>query len=170
MATVAQQLLAAREARQLTVYQVADATKIKTEHVRALDEGNYRAFAAPVYIRGFVRTYAAFLKLEVPALMAELDRELAQTREFSEPPRLSGKPSGVVDLIMFQLSRINWQVALVVGGAILVIVVGTAGYRMWRKHQTANPLADLGPGLYESKPAPPSADLLPLPAPGQTKR
>jgi cytoskeleton protein RodZ len=170
MATVAQQLLAARESRQLTVYQVADATKIKTEHVRALDEGNYRAFAAPVYIRGFVRTYAGFLKLEVPALMAELDRELAQTREFSEPPRLSGKRTGFVDLIMFQLSRINWQVALVVGGAILVIVIGTAGYRFWRQRQAANPLANLGPGLYESKPAPPAADLLPLPAPAQPKR
>lgn len=170
MATVAEQLMAARESRQLTVYQVADATKIKTEHVRALDEGNYRAFAAPVYIRGFVRTYAGFLKLNVPVLMAELDKELAQTREFSEPPRLSGKPSGFVDVIMFQLSRINWQVALVAGGAILVIVLVGGGYRLWRQHKAANPLANLGPGIYESKPVPPAADVLPLPTPGQPKR
>ena len=67
MPTVAEQLRAAREAQGLTVYQVADATKIKTDHVRALDEGNFDVFSAPVFIRGFVRTYATLLHLEVPA-------------------------------------------------------------------------------------------------------
>lgn len=170
MATVAQQLHDAREAQKLTVYQVADATKIKTEHVRALDEGNYRAFAAPVYIRGFVRTYSTFLKLDVPKVMSDLDAELAQTKEFSAPPSLSGKPNGLVDLLMFQLSRVNWRLAIVVGGAMLVVLLATTGYRFWRAQKTKDPLANLGPGQYEPKPAP-ANDVLPLPgsapAPGR---
>ena len=56
MSTVAEQLREAREAQNLTVYQVAEITKIRTDHIRALDEGNYDVFSAPVYIRGSVRS------------------------------------------------------------------------------------------------------------------
>src|SRR5438067_13829051 len=85
MPTVAEQLRTSREAKGLTVYQVAEITKIKTDHVRALEEGNYDAFSAPVYIRGFVRTYANLLKLDVPALMDALDGELGRAQKFHEP-------------------------------------------------------------------------------------
>ena len=86
MSTVAEQLRSAREARGLTIYQVAEITKIKTDHVRALEEGNYEVFSAPVYIRGFVRTYANLVKLDVPVLMSELDTELGRTDRFNEAP------------------------------------------------------------------------------------
>src|SRR5512140_1012170 len=103
MPTVAEQLRQAREAQNLTVYQVAEITKIKTDHVRALDDGNYDPFSAPVYIRGFVRTYAKVLKLDVPQIMAVLDQELAGTDKFREPPSLSGGSHGFLDSLMFQL-------------------------------------------------------------------
>ena len=44
MPTVAEQLRAAREATKLTIEQVADATKIRTDHIRALEQGNFSAF------------------------------------------------------------------------------------------------------------------------------
>src|SRR5438093_13682983 len=102
MPTVAEQLRTSREARGLTVYQVAEITKIKTDHVRALEEGKYEAFSAPVYIRGFVRTYANLVKLDVPELMSALDGELGQTDRFHEPPPLSSEPRGFVDMFMLQ--------------------------------------------------------------------
>jgi len=66
MSTVAEQLRQAREARHLTVQQAAEITKIRTDHLRALEEGNFEVFSAPVYIRGFVRSYSTLLKMEVP--------------------------------------------------------------------------------------------------------
>ena len=72
MSTVAEKLRQAREARNLTVHQVADVTKIRTDHIRALEEGKFDVFSAPVYIRGFVRTYSTLLKLDVPQIMAAL--------------------------------------------------------------------------------------------------
>ena len=45
MSTVAEQLRVAREARKLTIQQVADATKIRTDHIRALEEGNFNVFS-----------------------------------------------------------------------------------------------------------------------------
>src|SRR5712664_3601126 len=64
MSTVAEQLHLAREAKSLTVHQVAEVTKIRSDHIRALEEGNFDVFSAPVYIRGFIRTYATLLKLD----------------------------------------------------------------------------------------------------------
>src|SRR5258706_12454300 len=118
MSTVAEQLRQAREAQHLTVYQVAEVTKIRTDHLRALEEGNFDVFSAPVYIRGFVRTCATLLKLDVPQIMAELDAELKGTERFSEPPPLSDQPRTPVDFLMFQLSKGNWT-----KGAIALAVV-----------------------------------------------
>src|ERR1700761_6097342 len=101
--SVAEQLQRTREAQRLSVHQVAEITKIRTDHIRALEEGNFNVFAAPVYIRGFVRTYAAMLKLDVAGIIAELDRELGRTEKFSEPPALSEHKRGIVDFITLQL-------------------------------------------------------------------
>src|SRR5436309_5240934 len=104
MPTVSEQLRQARETQKLTVHQVAEVTKIRTDHLRALEEGNYDVFSAPVYIKGFVRSYATLVKLDVPPLMAALEAELSQTARHSEPPPLSDNPRGVLDFIMLQLS------------------------------------------------------------------
>src|SRR5271154_3273480 len=108
MPTVAEQLRAAREAKKLTVQQVADATKIRTDHIRALEEGNFSAFSAPVYIRGSVKNYATLLKLNVPQLMLVLDDELKGTEKFSEPPPLSEESNTPLDRAMFLLAKLNW--------------------------------------------------------------
>src|SRR5687767_1371040 len=89
MAIVAEQLRQGREALRMDIYQVAEITKIKTEHLRALEAGDYDAFAAPVYIRGFIRSYAKVLKLDVPRLLMDLDEELSHTTNFRSPPPLT---------------------------------------------------------------------------------
>src|SRR5437762_4899716 len=92
MSTVAEQLRKGREAQNLSVQQIAEITKIRTDHIRALEEGNFDIFSAPVYIRGFIRSYSTLLKLDVPQVMAALDLELGKNKKFSEPPPLSGEP------------------------------------------------------------------------------
>src|SRR6516162_3364892 len=135
MATVGDQLHQAREARRLTVEQVAEITKIRSDHLRALEEGNFNVFSAPVYIRGFVRTYSTLLKLDVPRVMADLDGELGQTKKFAEPPPLSDHPGGAVDFLMLQLSKIDWQKGVVVLGAAVVLLALLLGYTTWHRRQ-----------------------------------
>src|SRR5688572_19947568 len=100
MASVAERLRRAREEQNLTIYQVAEITKIKTDHIRALEAGRYDSFAAPVYIRGFVRTYAKALKLDMSETTTALDSELGQIKKFSQPPSLSNEPRTVVDVLL----------------------------------------------------------------------
>src|SRR5687768_3920779 len=160
MSTVAELLRTAREEQKLNIYQVAEITKIKTDHIRALEAGQYHAFSAPVYIRGFVRTYAKALKLDVTQVSAVLDSELAQTEKFSEPPPLGARPRGALDFVMLQLSKLNWRVmgtGLGVGMVLLVLFFSLRGCGGRR----SDPLKKLGPGLYQ--PTNVTGELLPLP-------
>jgi len=162
MPSVAEQLRSAREARGLDIYQVAESTKIKTEHIRALEGGDFSPFTAPVYIRGFTRTYATLLKMDVPRVMAELDAELGQTQKFREPPSLLPNKRGAIDYVMLQLSKLNWWVVLPLVTVTLIIVGSYWGYTAWRRHKSVDPLSTLGPGIYQSsKPSP--GEYLPVP-------
>src|SRR5258708_894362 len=123
MSTVSEQLREARESQKLSVHQVAEVTKIRTDHLRALEEGNFDVFPAPVYIRGFVRSYSVLLKLDVPQVMAALEAELGKTKKFSEPPPLSDHPRGALDFVMLQLSKVDWRK----GAIALGVLLGLAG-------------------------------------------
>ncbi len=162
MSTVAEQLRQAREAKQLTVQRVAEITKIRTDHLRALEEGNFDVFTAPVYIKGFVRTLSTLLKLDVPQVMAALEAELNQTKKFAEPPPLTTQPRGVLDFLMLQLSRIDWRKGALALAVIVVLVASAVGYAAWRHHRHADPLKNLKPGVYQ--PQRPAGDTLPLPS------
>jgi len=148
MATVAEQLRAAREAKKLTVHQVADVTKIRTDHLRALEEGNFDVFVAPVYIKGFVRSYATMLKLNVPEVMAALEKELSQTEKFAEPPRFSNEPKGILDWVMLQLSQVNWRIASIVLGALALVTVIYLIVSTVSHHRTSDPLKGMTNGVY----------------------
>lgn len=161
MATVAEQLRTAREVQNLTVHQVADITKIRTDHIRALEEGDFDVFMAPVYIKGFVRTYSTLLKLDVPRVMSALDGELRQTEKFAEPPRLSDEPRGVLDFLTLQFSKVNWRVASLVMGVVVILAAIIFGYVAWQRYQTRDPLRGLPPAVYKSS-SHPAGDTLPL--------
>ena len=169
MPTVAEQFRAAREAQQLTIQQVVEVTKLKSDHVRALEDGNYQAFPAPVYIKGFARTYAKLLKLDAPSLLATLDVEIAQSGKFKESASLTPHAGGVVDFVMLQLSRLNWRVLLVLLGAGILTLIFVSSYRSTRTQKRTDPLAGITPGLY-SPPKNSTGETLPLPTNAAPKR
>lgn len=55
---------AAREARGLSLSDVAEQIRIRSVYLAAIEDENWNAIGAPVYVRGFLRTYARFLGIE----------------------------------------------------------------------------------------------------------
>jgi cytoskeletal protein RodZ len=159
MPTVGELLRQAREAQKMEMHQVVDITKIRGDHLRALEEGNYGVFSAPVYIRGFVRSYATLLKLDTAKILEQLGRELADSGQVD--PSLAPASRSVLDLAMFQLSKFSRRVvwpAVGIGAALLVIL---GCYLSWRHVRNQDPTAGLGAGLYQMPVN--SGDTLPLP-------
>jgi len=168
MATVAEQLRTAREARRLSVQQVADTTKMRADHVEALEEGNYDVFTAPVYIRGFVRTCARLLKIDEASILETLDAELAQTEKYREHPSLIGQQKGPLDALMLILSRIRWRIVLPALGVLLILGIVLTIVRSIEEQQARDPLAGIQPGQYQ--PARSNlAETLALPNPGAAR-
>ena len=160
MSTVAEQLRSAREAKNLTVEKVADLTKIRTDHIRALEDGNFGVFSAPIYIRGSVKNYAAVLKLDTAALLAELATELKSTEKFSEPPPLSESKQTFVDQVTLVLAKVNWKVGVAGFALVALAVIFGVSFWAWRHHQKSDPLKNLPPAVYRPAGA---GDTLPLP-------
>jgi cytoskeletal protein RodZ len=160
MSTVAEQLRLAREAQKLTIQELAEITKIRTDHIRALEEGNFNVFSAPVYIRGFVRTVSTLLKLDVPQVMSTLEAELGQTVKFREPPPLTGQPKTPVDFVMLQLSKVNFRKGGVVAVVIAAAVIVFLAVAVSRHNRKTDPLAGLKPAVYQPTN---SGETLPVP-------
>ena len=162
MSTVAEQLRQAREAKKLTIQELAEITKIRSDHIRALEEGNFNIFSAPVYIRGFVRTVSTLLKMDVPQVMSNLEAGLGATVKFREPPPLTDQPKTAIDFVMLQLSKVNWRGGAMLVGGLAVIAVVVLVIAVRRHARNSDPYAGLKPGIYQSSN---SGATLPLPTP-----
>ncbi|HNQ88164.1 MAG TPA: helix-turn-helix domain-containing protein [Verrucomicrobiota bacterium] len=170
MSTVGDQLRQAREASGLTIRQVADITKMRGDHVQALEEGNYDAFVAPVYIRGFARTYARLLHLDEAAFMAALDEELNRTEKFREHPSLTGANRTALDAVMLRLSRIPWRIAAPAAVILLAVVCGVWIAHTVRERRAQDPLTGLEPARYQPAAPATGGETLPLPSPAGQRR
>ncbi|HEX4826323.1 MAG TPA: DUF2914 domain-containing protein [Candidatus Polarisedimenticolaceae bacterium] len=69
------QLRAERERRGQVLRQVADATKIRTTYLEAIEAHDWKALPADVFTRGYVRSYAEYLGLDHEHLLKAYARE-----------------------------------------------------------------------------------------------
>ncbi len=72
MAGIGDALRSARERRNLSIDEVARETRISPRFLEALEAEQFDELPAPVYVRGFLRSYASFLKLEPQPLLDRL--------------------------------------------------------------------------------------------------
>ncbi len=161
MATVSEQLRNARESQKLTVDKVAEVTKFRGDHIRSVENGNYNCFSAQIYVKGFVRSYATLLKLDLPQIMATLEAELHKTEKFSEPPPLVDRERTIVDFLTLQLSRLDLKKTAIVVAVIVVAAIVFFSVTAFRKSKTEDPLKNLPAGVYQPKAN--SGETLPLP-------
>ncbi len=101
-------LAAKRGERGLTLQQAASATHIRLEHLSALEADEPELISAPVYARGYLRTYARYLGLDAESLVAKLPnpvqdpRKTLGLRALVERPRfvLTGPAAAVAGLLL----------------------------------------------------------------------
>lgn len=81
MTTVGELLKAARLKKNIKIQEVEKETKIKSDFITALEEGDYDKLPAFTYARGFLRNYAQFLGLNTDTVLALFRREFGETSE-----------------------------------------------------------------------------------------
>ncbi len=75
-ASIGQQLRQAREARSLSLEQVAQATRMRVRYLEALEAGDIQSLPSLAQARGFLRSYAEYLRLDVTALLTDLEQSV----------------------------------------------------------------------------------------------
>ena len=72
MAGIGEALRSTRERRGLSIDDVARDTRISPRFLEALEAEQFDELPAPVYVRGFLRSYASYLKIEAQPLLDHL--------------------------------------------------------------------------------------------------
>jgi cytoskeleton protein RodZ len=90
MQTIGERLEEARKRKGISIREAAETTKIRGDYLQKFEANTFDIDLPPLYIRGFVRTYARFLDLEPERLVSDVDAVLVrdskpQRREHREP-------------------------------------------------------------------------------------
>jgi cytoskeletal protein RodZ len=101
----------ARRARAITLEDVERDTHVSRRYLQALENEDFSIFPAPVYARGFLRTYSRYLGLNPDELLrvfpsADLTVDITPLPSVSRPPE--------------QLINVNWLVA----GLVAIFLLG----------------------------------------------
>ncbi|MBI5862281.1 MAG: helix-turn-helix domain-containing protein [Rhodocyclales bacterium] len=78
-------LRATREARGLSVSDVAQAIRFSVRQIDALECDDYSGFPSTTLLRGFIRSYAKFLKIDAESLLALLEPTMPTAADVRPP-------------------------------------------------------------------------------------
>jgi cytoskeleton protein RodZ len=156
MPTLGERFRAAREARGLSVADVAEQVRIRSVYLQAIEEERWSEIGAPVYIRGFLRTYARFLGLEAEEIVAEFNLRGAGRDEIVPSRGWVADPDYGPVRRRFQLSPLIW-----IASIVAIVLVGFVVYNELTLRQPPQ-----GPVAVASATAPASQTPIPVsPAP-----
>jgi hypothetical protein len=121
--SIGEQLQAARERKGVDLHRAERDTKIRAKHLAALESGDYSELPGPVYVRGFLKNYAAYLGLDGDELVSEWRFEQEEVAPripqlIALPPQPLIEPKG----------HLRFTRGIFVGALLLLIIVGFLGY------------------------------------------
>ena len=73
--TIGEKLKATREAKKISVSEAGSQTRILSKFISAMEEDNFQALSAPVYVKSFIRLYAKYLELDPKPLIEAYIKE-----------------------------------------------------------------------------------------------
>ena len=117
-----------RSARGLSIEQVAAATRVRAGHLEALESGLLSQLPGPVYARGYLRTYAAFLEMDVEPLLASVEPASAPRRSLSIGRLAPQVPANLA---------LTGPVLASLGLGVLALLFGLYGWRQFESLRTA---------------------------------
>jgi cytoskeleton protein RodZ len=95
MQTIGERLEEARKRKGISIREAAEQTKIRSDYLQKFEANSFDIDLPPLYIRGFVRTYARYLELDPERLVSDVDALL--TRDGKPARRENREALGRVD-------------------------------------------------------------------------
>lgn len=143
--SVGAQLEQARNAKQLTIVQAADETKIQPWILESLEKDRFHDIVSPMYMRGFLKIYAKLLDLSYDDLLAQLPKDESDmlTDDIEPQPE---EPMETVNIPWSAIARISSGVAV---GFLVVFSISSLQPQKWfegfKPASIATQLASMNP-------------------------
>jgi cytoskeleton protein RodZ len=153
------QLQAAREARGLSVHQLAVELHVSDAMILAMEKGDYPALGEPVFVRGHLRNYARALGLPEAQVLAAYD----QTQNKPQAPALvaSVPHTAGVGMSMSPRAR-DWSTRA--GTAVVVLVLIVLAVSWWMRRPETPETAMVASAPATATVVPPAASTQPMTA------
>jgi len=126
----ANEFIQAREQQGLSIEQVCRQLNLSRTVVQAIERGDFQYLSDPVFSRGYVRSYAKFLKLDADALVASYNQASGHVQTTG-----SVKAIGSVSTVP---GRHHGRPLLKVGSWLFVLALVTVSLWWWQTQQGLN--------------------------------
>lgn len=136
MQTLGERLEEARKRKGISIREAAEATKIRGDYLQKFEANSFDFDLPPLYIRGFMRTYAKFLELDPQRIVAEFDTLMVdegraprrETRENYGRVEFGGSESGEAAPIRSSgggngLDPVMLKYLIYGGGAVVLLLI-----------------------------------------------
>jgi len=139
-----------REARDVTLAEIADVTKISKAYLQALEDERFDVLPAPVFAKGFLREYAKYVGLDPDEVVNSYLTAMQANEPDGQQDEISSGHRG----------SFEWTsgVLLAIGLVVLLGAIGFLGFWAERSQDDAPPSIEVpagpaptAPGLSESK-------------------
>ncbi|MEA2787389.1 MAG: hypothetical protein QOF71_3493 [Candidatus Eremiobacteraeota bacterium] len=130
MSALGEEFRSAREARGLTLSDVAEQIHIRSVYLNAIENEDWKSIGAPVYVRGFIRTYARFLGKDAEDAVGRFN----QTSPVERPVVPSASAATLSDNERSGPSL--WAIAATLAA---VLLVGFVAYEWWQYAHPGTP-------------------------------
>ena len=137
MQTIGEKLEEARKRKGISIREAAETTKIRGDYLQKFEANSFDIDLPPLYIRGFLRSYARYLDLDPDRYVNDYNALLAsegkpvrrESREvfgrvdFGDAARAADGAEAASSGRSAQEQALMWKFGLLAGGAVIVIVI-----------------------------------------------
>lgn len=130
--TLGEKLAAARKRKKFTLDEVEEATKIRARYLRAMEEDNYKALPGPVYLSGFLSSYAEFLGIPQDEVLKQYKAERGITGTLPKPKNFR---------VANELKELGFAITpkTIIIILVAVSVIGLFSYIGWQVRRFSSP-------------------------------
>ena len=107
-------------------------TRIRSEYLQALERENYETFEGDVYIRGFLRTYSAYLGLDANRVLVEFNEHFgppSPTLPAPAPGPPKGEKTAHPHLFPLRRHHPSWRFLIAVAVVVIALLAAAGVFR-----------------------------------------